>query len=87
MFYSTSIPSNDIVENLRNEDPVEICARNLRTECENYDFLLDSCYRDSNDIKLSIKYLRRIDWRHGNNYLMRSFPVTRIQKKLKWVVT
>ena len=55
MFYSTSIPSNDIVENLRNEDPVEICAQNLRTECENYDFLLDSSYRDSNDIKLSIK--------------------------------
>ena len=55
MFYSTSIPSNDIVENLRNEDPVEICAQNLRTECKNYDSLQDSSYRDSNDIKLSIK--------------------------------
>ena len=38
LFFSTKIDSADIVETLRLNDPVKICAEKLKKECEKFDF-------------------------------------------------
>ena len=39
-----------IVETLRFNDPVTICAEKLKKECEEFDFLLENSYSDANDV-------------------------------------
>lgn len=44
MFFTSSVSTKDLVEKLRFNDPVTVCAKLLREEEENYNFHLgDSC--------------------------------------------
>ena len=55
MFYSTNICPADLVETLRQTNPIKICAEKLRKECEEFDFLLDNSYCDAEDLECSLK--------------------------------
>ena len=55
VFFSANIRSRDIVETLRSNDPVKICAEKLRKECTEFDFLLDSSFCHAEDVKNSFE--------------------------------
>ena len=55
MFYSTNICPADLVETLRQTNPIKICAEKLRKECEEFDFLLDNSCCDAEDLECSLK--------------------------------
>ena len=55
MFYRTNLPSSNLVEIVRNADPIEDCAKLLRQECKAYDFGIDNSYCDANDLNLSFE--------------------------------
>lgn len=59
LFFSNSLQTDDLVENLRTEDPVITCAKLLREEAEQYDFLLEDSYNASSDLLTSYEILRQ----------------------------
>ena len=61
MFFSASICSRDVVENLYSKDPIKLCATKLWKECEEFDFLLYASYYDAQDLKISLE-------QYKNNY-------------------
>ena len=72
LFFSTKIASADLVETLRLNDPVKICAEKLKKECEEFDFLLENSYCDANDVEYSLnlyKQNRPKSWEHFFNTL------------------
>ena len=55
MFFSASICSPDVVENLRSKDPIKLCAMKLWKKCEEFDFLLYAMHYDAQDLKVSLE--------------------------------
>jgi len=55
MVFRTNIQCAEVVETLRSNDPVKLCAEKLRIECESFDFSLDNSYCDASDIALSLQ--------------------------------
>ena len=54
MFFSSSIRQADIVETLRDKNPMVECAQKLRDECENYSFNLDDTNCKARDVANSL---------------------------------
>ena len=59
LFFSTKIASADLVETLRLNDPVKICAEKLKKECEEFDFLPENSYCDANDVEYSMNLYKQ----------------------------
>ena len=49
MFFSNTVRTEDMVETLRSQDAVSVCAQILTGECENFQFMLDGSYKSSKD--------------------------------------
>ena len=58
MFFSRTVTTEDLVEKLRSEDPVTACAKLLREEAEQYNFLLDDSYNAASDLIASFNTYR-----------------------------
>ena len=58
MFFSTSLKTPDIAETVRWVDTTIACAKDLRKECEIYDFSLEGSYKDADDLKESYEVYR-----------------------------
>ena len=58
MFFSSNICSGDVIETLRCNDPVKVCAEKLRKECEEFDFCLESSYSNAKDLRLSFDHYK-----------------------------
>ena len=50
MFFSRSVTTEDLVEKLRSNDLVTVCAKLLREEVENYNFHLDDSYNAAGNL-------------------------------------
>lgn len=61
MFYLSTVQTNDVIETLRTNDPVEVCAKKLRSECKSYDFELDESFRYASDLQIGMEKLRSYD--------------------------
>ena len=82
MFFSAEIAPSDVVETLRSTDAVEVCAAELRKECENYGFEFDSSYCDAADLQISMDMHRknRPSWENFFNVL---FPYRRTSENIE----
>ena len=58
MFFSSSIRQADIVETLRDKNPMVECAQKLRDECENYSFNLDDTNCNARDVANSFRSIQ-----------------------------
>ncbi|XP_057297629.1 uncharacterized protein LOC130628662 [Hydractinia symbiolongicarpus] len=57
MFYlSDTQTTATVIETMRSNNPIEVCANKLRSECENFDFNLDNSFRYASDLELSLQY-------------------------------
>ena len=54
MFFSSSLRQADIVETLRDKDPIVLCTQKLRDECENFSFNLDDTNCKARDVANSL---------------------------------
>ena len=59
MFFSSNFKVVDIAETVRSIDTVVACAKDLRTECEDYDFGLVNSYKDADDLKKSCEVFKQ----------------------------
>ena len=74
MFFANTIKTDDLVENLRTEDPVVICAKLLHEETKKYDFLLDDSYNASSDLLASYGMFRNKQPMVWNKFFDSLFP-------------
>ena len=56
LFYSSRIQSGTVIETIRSNEPIEVCAKTLRAECETFNFGLNNSYRYANDLDLSLRH-------------------------------
>ena len=61
MFYLSTVQTKDIIETLRLNDPIEVCAKKLRSECKSYDFGLNQNFRYASDLQLGMEKLQSYD--------------------------
>lgn len=57
LFYLSTTKTEDVIETLRVIDPVEVCAKQLKSECKGFDFELDSSFRYARDLELGLDKL------------------------------
>ena len=51
MFYLLRVQIEDVIENIRTKDPVEMCATKFRSECHEFYFGLDKSFRYASDLQ------------------------------------
>ena len=52
MSYLSTIQTEDVIETIRVNDPVEVCAKQLKSECKSFDFALDQSFQYASDLQL-----------------------------------
>ena len=52
-FFLRTIGTSDVVETIRNSNPIKECAEVLKEECRGYDFGLDESFCNASDLKNS----------------------------------
>ena len=83
MFLSSKVFAGDVAETLRCNDPVQMCAKILKSECEEVDFQLDKSYKSAQDLNISLlQYTehRPVSWEKFFNTL---FPNRKTSEDLK----
>ena len=55
MFFSTNVTTGDVIETLRTNESMKMCAGVLRKECEEFDFDLDGTYKNANDLRIAFE--------------------------------
>ena len=61
MFFLATIQTEDVIETIRVNDPVQVCAKQLKSECKSFDFGLDQSFRYASDLQLGMEKLRLYD--------------------------
>ena len=61
MFYLSMIQTEDVIETIRVNDLVEVCAKKLKSECKSFDFDLDQSFRYASDLQLAMEKLHSKD--------------------------
>ena len=61
MFYLSTIQTEDVIETISVNDPVEVCAKQLKSECKSFDFALDQSFRYASDLQLGTGKLQSND--------------------------
>ena len=51
MFYLSRVQIEDVIENIRTKDPVEMCGKKFRSECHEFYFGLDKSFRYASDLQ------------------------------------
>ena len=78
VFYLSTNQTEDVIETIRVNDPVEICAKQLKSECKSFDFPLDQSFRYSSDLQLGTEKLQSNDslqsWNKFFNALFPAHP-------------
>ena len=52
MSYLSTIQTEDVIETIRVNDPVKVCAKQLKPECKSFDFALDQSFQYASDLQL-----------------------------------
>ena len=58
LFYLSAIKTENVLETIRTNDPIEICAKQLKSECQEFDFGLDHSFRYASDLECGIEKLK-----------------------------
>ena len=84
LFFLSTIEAADIIETVRVNDPVEICAKRLKFECKEFDFGLNNSFRYANDFKLVTETLGSTDslqcW---DKFFDATFPARRSSEPIR----
>ena len=79
-FFLRTIGTSDVVETIRNSNPIKECAEVLKEECRGYDFGLDESFCNASDLKNSNERDRPKYWVQFLNIL---FPNRHESKSIK----
>ena len=58
MFYLSLIQTEDVIKTIHVNDPVEVCAKQLKSECKSFDFALDQSFQYASDLQLGMEKLQ-----------------------------
>ena len=61
MFYLSTIQTEDVIKTISVNDPVEVCSKQLKSECKSFDFALDQSFRYASDLQLGTEKLQSND--------------------------
>ena len=61
MFYLSRVKIEDIIETIRAKDPIEMCAKKLRSEWQEFCFGLDKSFRYASDLQYGMEELESTD--------------------------
>ena len=61
MFYLSTIQTEDVIKTISVNDPVEVCSKQLKSECKSFDFVLDQSFRYASDLQLGMEKLQSND--------------------------
>ena len=77
MFYLSRVQIEDVIETIR-ADPIEMCAKKLRSECQEFYFGLDKNFRYASDLQNGMEKLESTDsLQHWNSFFGIMFPTRR----------
>ena len=75
MFYPCRVQIEDAIETIRAKDSVEMCAKKLRSECQEFYFGLDQSFRYASDLQYGMEKLESTDnLQHWNSFFDIMFP-------------
>ena len=57
LFCLTAIQAENVIETIWTNDPIEVCAKQLKSECQEFDFDLDHSFRCASDLECGIEKL------------------------------
>ena len=58
LFYLSAIKTENVIEIIRTNDPIEVCAKQLKSECQEFDFGLDHSFRYAIDFECGTEKLK-----------------------------
>ena len=58
LFYLSAIKTENVIETIRTNDPIEVCAKKLKSECQEFDFGLDHSFGYASDLEGGIEKLK-----------------------------
>ena len=76
IFYSSKVHTEDIIETMRISDPIDLCAKKLKSECQTFDFGLNDSFRYASDLEIGIEKLHSTskDLKSWNRFVGQFFP-------------
>ena len=78
MFYLSRVQIEDVMETIRAKDPIEMCAKKLKSECQEFYFGLDKSLMYASDLQYGMEKLESTDsLQHWNSFLDIMFPTRR----------
>ena len=84
MFYLSRVKIEDIIETIRAKDPIEMCAKKLRSEWQEFCFGLDKSFRYASDLQNGMEKLDSTDsLQHWSSFLGIMFLIRRSSVALK----
>ena len=89
LFCLSAIKTENVVEIIRTNDPIEVCAKQLKSECQEFDFGLDHSFRYASDLECRIEKLKSsASLQCWNNFFDCVFPSrsSSVSTKRKYVI-
>ena len=84
MFYLSRVQIEGAVENICAKGPIEMCAKKLRSECQEFYFGLDKSFRYASDFQYGMEKLESTDsLQHWNSSFDIMFPSRRSSVAIK----
>ena len=84
IFYLSRVQIEDVIETIRAKDPIELCAKKLRSECQEFYFGLDKSFRYASDLQYGMEKLESTDsLQHWNSFFDITFPTRRSSVAIK----
>ena len=84
MFYLSRVQIEDVIETIRVKDPIEMCAKKLRSECQEFYFGFDKSFRCASDLEYGMEKLESTDsLQHWNSFFDIMFPTRRSSVAIK----
>ena len=84
MFYLSRVQIEDVIETIRAKDPIEMCAKKLRSECQEFYFGLDKSFRYASGLQYGMEKLESTDsLQHWNSFFDIMFPTRRFSVAIK----
>ena len=76
IFYSSKVYAEKIIKTMRVNDPIEVCANKLKSECKTFDFGLNNSFRNASDVEIGMDKLRSgyKDMKSWNKFFDQFFP-------------
>ena len=69
MFYLSRLQIEDVIETICAKEPIEMCAKKLRSECQEFYFSLDKSFRYARDLQYGMEKLGYTDsLQHWNSF-------------------